>query len=827
MEQNTIFANRYRLEHKIGMGGFSEVWRAVDQMADDAVIAVKIYAPERGMDEHGLKQFRREYAVVLNLNHSNLLTARHFDVWEGRPYLVMPLIEGGSLYDKLEKEGSFDEMKAAELMRQISNGLDYLHRNEIMHQDIKPDNVLIGADDTYLLMDFGISARMRSTLRKQTGAAKAMTVAYAPPERFSANPKMVPGGDIFSLGVLVYEMISGDVPWMGTGGASLQTGAAVPELPDTFSAGFRAWVGSMMSPDPSARPSAAEIFKAATAYLNHGSWPEVKSGAVAGGRSARGRETQVMDASMLGSVAGAASGAGSGPVGSGDGEGSRPGAGAGAATMVGAGSAGFGAAGGPGGVGGGNSGAAGGGYSGGGAPTMVHGGGGSGGSVPGGTAGGASGSGNGGGGPMKWIIAAIVLIVVLAGGYFGYTTLQENKSTADTLRMEVATLVARAETLVSREDYDEALTVFQRALDLDPSNTDVVRQITRTNELIRQKSTADLDAERQRIAEEQRLADTQRDQQLAQREAQLREEQDRERRRLQQERDRLDAERREREEEDRRRADADRIRLEEASQMPEATAEPAYGLVRLSTGFTPDPWERVVRVNGVIDLNNLSGSGFITIEPTLNLQFTAGTLPLTIKAEGTDDLLLLIKRPDGEWIFNDDTNGLNPQVVIENPPSGLYNIWVGTHSTGTSSGTLYITEVGSHNGPNPFTDATYGRVSLQSGFTPDPWTRDLLAGGLIDLANFGYAGFVATAPDLVLNYTASERFSLIFKVESEDDTVMLIFAPDGQWYYNDDTNGVNPQVSFTAPQNGDYRIWVGTYSETMSQSKLLITETIR
>jgi hypothetical protein len=826
MEQNTIFANRYRLEQKIGMGGFSEVWKAVDQMADDSVIAIKIYAPERGMDEHGLKQFRREYAVVLNLNHSNLLTARHFDVWEGRPYLVMPLIEGGSLYDKLERDGAFDEKQAAELIRQIASGLDYLHRNEIMHQDIKPDNVLIGPGDSYLLMDFGISARMRSTLRKQTGAAKAMTVAYAPPERFSANPKMVPGGDVFSLGVLVYEMITGDVPWMGTGGASLQTGAAVPELPEGYSAGFRAWVGSMMSPDPAVRPTAAEIFKAATAYLNHGSWPEVKSSVAAGGRTARGRETQIMDPAQLGSVAGAAVGGPSGggaTVGfseGGVGEGGFSVSGSGAATMVGSAmGAGSGAAQGSATVSG--SGAA---------PTMVQGSGGGRGGSSGGSGGGFDGGDTGsgkGGGAMKWVIAAVVLVVLLGGGYFGYTAIEKNRQTAEVLRLEVATLVARAETLVSRQDYDEALRVYQRALDLDPGNTDVVREITRTNELIREKAAADLEAERERIAEEQRLTGEQREAQLAQREAQLQAEQDRERRRLQQERERLDAERRAREEEDRLRAQQEQIRMEEASQMPDLTAEPAYGQVRLATGFTPDPWERVVRVTGVIDLSNLSGSGRISVEPTLNLHFTAGTLPLIIRAESTDDFVLLVNKPNGEWVYNDDTNGLNPEIVIENPATGLYNIWVGTQATETSSGTLFITEVASNSGPNPFTDPTYGRVSLRAGFTPDPWTRDILAGGSIDLSNFGYSGFVATAPDLVLNYTPSSNFSLIMKGESSDDTVMLIFAPDGQWYYNDDTNGLNPQITFESPQAGEYRIWIGTYSDELSQAKLLITESIR
>ena len=95
LRPDNIFANRYLLLERIGLGGFSEVWKATDQMAEDVVVVIKVYAPERGIDQLGVGQFRKEYAVVLNLNHPNLLTARHFDIWEGRPYLIMPFIQGG------------------------------------------------------------------------------------------------------------------------------------------------------------------------------------------------------------------------------------------------------------------------------------------------------------------------------------------------------------------------------------------------------------------------------------------------------------------------------------------------------------------------------------------------------------------------------------------------------------------------------------------------------------------------------------------------------------------------------------------------------------
>lgn len=299
-EPNDVFANRYRLESRIGLGGFSEVWKAVDQMAEESVVAIKIYSPERGMDDRGIAQFRREYAVVLDLNHPNLLTARHFDVHEGRPYLVMPFIGGGSVATLLAERGTLGEEEIAGLLAQIGGALAYLHDREILHQDLKPDNLLIGDRGDYLLTDFGISSRVRSTLRKHTASASSMTVAYAPPERFDPQPRQLPASDLFSLGVLAYELATGDVPWMGNGGMSLRAGAAVPEVGPEFSGRFRALLRAMMDRLPEARPTATEVAGAATAFLRDGSWPELTRSVeaasdVTGREPSRGRTTERMD----------------------------------------------------------------------------------------------------------------------------------------------------------------------------------------------------------------------------------------------------------------------------------------------------------------------------------------------------------------------------------------------------------------------------------------------------------------------------------------------------------------------------------------------------
>lgn len=277
VDQTRDFANRYRLLEKIGQGGFSEVWKAADTMAEDAVAAIKIYAPERGMDTDGLKQFRREYANVLDLNHTNLLTARHFDVWEDRPYLVMPYLKNGSLLNRISRGQLFSEQEVAAVLLDMGSALMYLHSNGIVHQDLKPDNVLISNNGSYMLTDFGISFRLRSTLRKHTGGQQAMTVAYAPPERFDASPRSIPQSDVFSLGVLTYELITGELPWMGMGGLALKQAADLPDPGPKYSNELRKMLRAMMQIQPEKRPRVSLIYSAAQSFKQTGKWFESKA----------------------------------------------------------------------------------------------------------------------------------------------------------------------------------------------------------------------------------------------------------------------------------------------------------------------------------------------------------------------------------------------------------------------------------------------------------------------------------------------------------------------------------------------------------------------
>ncbi|MBD0258164.1 MAG: protein kinase, partial [Cytophagales bacterium] len=275
LQKDILFAGRYLLIRQVGVGGFSEVWEAGDQEADGVSVAIKIYAPGRGLDDDGITLFRKEYAITLPINHPHLLKVQYFGVYEGSPYLIMPYCSRGSVASLLNGGKTFSEEETAALLAQLSDALAYLHsRNPaIIHQDIKPDNVLIDEDGNFLLTDFGISSRMRHTMAKSTGkASTSMSIAYAPPERFSGTPRSLAASDVFSLGVMLYELCTGDVPWVGNGGAALLKGAEVPNLPPEYSRRFNGLVRSCLRLEPERRPTAATLAELSAKYRKEGYW---------------------------------------------------------------------------------------------------------------------------------------------------------------------------------------------------------------------------------------------------------------------------------------------------------------------------------------------------------------------------------------------------------------------------------------------------------------------------------------------------------------------------------------------------------------------------
>jgi hypothetical protein len=257
-----------------------------------------------------------------------------------------------------------------------------------------------------------------------------------------------------------------------------------------------------------------------------------------------------------------------------------------------------------------------------------------------------------------------------------------------------------------------------------------------------------------------------------------------------------------------------------------------YGSRSLRTGFTPDPVNVQIAAGGNVDVreNGPDGCwGYTTAAPDYELTYTAGsTFDLYLSATSDRDTVIIVNAPDGNWYCNDDgAEGLNPGLMFEDPQSGTYDIWVGTYSSsaGTPAATLHISELGFGGAPVPQENmldytlpSNYGSVSLRSGFTPDPYNVQIAAGGNVNVRDNGPDGcwgYTTAAPDFELNYSAGNAFDLYLSATSERDTVIIVNAPDGNWYCNDDgAEGLNPGLMFENPQSGVYDIWVGTYSSS-------------
>jgi hypothetical protein len=255
--------------------------------------------------------------------------------------------------------------------------------------------------------------------------------------------------------------------------------------------------------------------------------------------------------------------------------------------------------------------------------------------------------------------------------------------------------------------------------------------------------------------------------------------------------------------------------------------EPTYGSVTLEAGFSDDPHAVSITAGGDIDASGVGCVGMIADAPDYDLYYTPGDLPLYLSAESGSDVSLIVNLPDGSWACDDDSAGnLNPGLTFDSPQSGLYDVWIGAVGDGANGAeaTLYISELGygadgSSGGGATGIDATgtpyFGEVSLTSGFSEDPYSVYISAGGSNDASSLGGScvGAIGGPPDFNLTYSAGS-LPLYLTATSDSDVTLVVNAPDGSWYCDDDSagSGTDAGLTWSKPQSGLYNVWVGHYS---------------
>jgi serine/threonine-protein kinase len=255
-----VLDDRYTLIERIATGGMGEVWRGSDRILGRPV-AIKMLAAMHADDEQFRARFRAEARYASSLAHPGI--TRVFDYGEhsplGGPYLVMELVDGQPLSEILERYGRLDPYVTLDIVAQAGRALDAAHRAGIVHRDIKPGNLLIMADGTTKITDFGIAKANAPDVNLTATGIVMGTALYVSPEQATGQP-LTGSSDVYSLGVVAYECLAGDPPFVADQPlaiAIMHKHDPVPPLPDDVPRPVADLVYAMLAKNPEDRPDSA------------------------------------------------------------------------------------------------------------------------------------------------------------------------------------------------------------------------------------------------------------------------------------------------------------------------------------------------------------------------------------------------------------------------------------------------------------------------------------------------------------------------------------------------------------------------------------------
>ena len=206
----TVLSGRYRLESKLGSGGMSTVYLARDETLQRWV-AVKVMHREMSDQPDQLERFRREARAVAQLSHPNVVAVIDAGEDGGHPYIVFEHVEGETLKERIDRLGRLPIIEAAAYGIEVGRGLAMAHGHRLIHRDVKPQNVLIDAEGRAKVTDFGIARSLESDGLTKTGRVLGTTDYVAPEQAMGQGVDA--RCDVYSLGVLLYEMLTGEVPF--------------------------------------------------------------------------------------------------------------------------------------------------------------------------------------------------------------------------------------------------------------------------------------------------------------------------------------------------------------------------------------------------------------------------------------------------------------------------------------------------------------------------------------------------------------------------------------------------------------------------------------
>lgn len=277
IEGKDLFDGHYRLIKLLSeKGGTADVWlaenyesvdTAFSEENDDIIrvegtgvlVAIKIYRPKNALDVEGEQSFRQEFKTIFNCHHANLIPTTDYSICDGMPYLVMPFCKNGSAEKLVGKLTAPDDIW--KFIFDTASGLEYLHSctPQIIHQDIKPGNILVDTNGNYCITDFGISVKSGIKDDQYMDNESCGTTIYMPPERFEDDYNANAASDIWALGATIYELINGDVPFGSEGGKAQKERKEVPLLSHNVPKAIRTLLYSCLNADPQKRPSAHQI----------------------------------------------------------------------------------------------------------------------------------------------------------------------------------------------------------------------------------------------------------------------------------------------------------------------------------------------------------------------------------------------------------------------------------------------------------------------------------------------------------------------------------------------------------------------------------------